>query len=125
MKSARPPSIYDRLGGAKTIELMISSFYTRLLSDSLLSPLFQHITIDDLHAMQRSFLTWVTGGPVKRAGQSLLPFYGISHLTQEHFAHFTKHLLDTLAAFGLSESEAREVAARIREQMDECISVPA
>lgn len=125
MKSARPPSIYDRLGGAKAIELMISSFYTRILSDSLLSPLFQHITIDDLHTMQRSFLTWVTGGPSNRAGRHLMPVNDSSSFTQEHFSHFTKHLLDTLAAFGLSESEAREVAARIREHMDELISVPA
>lgn len=121
MKPTRSPSLYDRLGGAKAIELMISSFYTRMLADPVLSPLFQHITIERLHAMQRSFLTMATGGPSSRVSRSLALASDDNTFTHEHFARFARHLLDTLAAYGISEMEAREVAARIRSHKGDLV----
>ena len=93
-----------------------------MLADPVLSPLFQHITIERLHAKQRSFLTMATGGPSSRFSRSLALASDGYAFTHEHFARFARHLLDTLAAYGISETEARDVATRIRSQKGDLVT---
>lgn len=107
------PSLYDRIGGEETIDMLIPAFYAKVLADPDLAPFFRETTMDKLHAMQREFFAMALGGPVAYSGRSLAHAHHGRGIQTSHFARFVEHLVETLRDIGISESEADEVIARI------------
>lgn len=113
------PSLYERLGGAATVETLITAFYARVLADPELAPFFKHTPLEKLHAMQRQFFTMATGGPPEYTGRSLAHAHHGRGITKHHFGLFTNHLVETLLDVGVTAAETDEVIEKINTYANE------
>ena len=113
MRTVYPSTLYDRLGGAEAMDLLVTSFYTRVLGDPELAPQFQHVTIDWLHAVQREFFTVATGGPTRRHKLSQSLARQKVDLSRKQLVRMSRHLFDTLIAYGLSADDAKDAVEHI------------
>ncbi len=115
------PSLYERLGGADMIAALIPAFYVRVLADPELGPFFKHTELEKLHAMQHEFFVMATGGPLEYSGCPLAHTHHGRGITQQHFARFTGHLVETLLDMGVTQEEADEVIERINAMANEIV----
>ncbi|MEZ5386002.1 MAG: group 1 truncated hemoglobin [Prosthecobacter sp.] len=114
-----PSTLYDRLGGQKTIDSLIPAFYVRVLADPELAPFFKDTSIEKLHQMQSSFFCMATGGPFTYSGKSMAHAHHGRGITARHFALFTGHLVETLCDLGVSQEETDEVIDRVNTYANE------
>lgn len=106
-------SIYERIGGAPVIDELIEAFYVRVLADPLLAPFFHDSPLDRLRSMQKEFFCMALGGPVSYSGKSLAHAHHGRGVKPEHFAHFVRHLVETLKDIGVSDKDADHVIEHI------------
>jgi hemoglobin len=99
-------SLYDRIGGASTVDSLVEAFYVRVLADPVLVGFFHHTPLDRLSAMQKEFFSLALGGPVNYTGCSLAHAHHGRGITHKHFSHFVDHLLETLRDIGIDEHDA-------------------
>ena len=119
METTSSPTLFDRLGGEKTIAAMIPAFYARVLDDAELAPFFKGVSLEKLHAMQHEFFVMATGGPLQYSGRPLAHVHHGKGITKAHFAAFTGHLVDTLEAMDLARADLDEVIARVNATANE------
>jgi hemoglobin len=119
METTSSQSLYERIGGEKTLAAMIPAFYERVLADADLAPFFQAVSMEKLHGMQQEFFAMATGGPVQYSGRPLAHVHHGKGITKAHFAAFTGHLVDTLATMNLPQADLDEVIARVNATANE------
>ena len=114
-------TLYDKIGGEETIKKMITPFYQKVLSDSLLGPFFAETSLEKLTRMQEQFFTIALGGPAKDTNISLVDAHQGRGIERQHLTRFTDHLLETLREVGVGDSEASEVVAKIATYSGEIV----
>lgn len=114
-----PPTLYEKLGGESGIKSLVTSFYARVLADPELAPFFGSTAIERLHAMQGEFFALALGGPVSYSGRPLAHVHHGRGITTHHFGRFVQHLIKTLEALGVPETEIEAVIARINSHANE------
>lgn len=106
-------TLFERLGGDAAVSAAVDAFYSRVLADPLLSPLFAQVSIDRLRAHQQRFLTFAFGGDDAYGGRGMTAAHaGLVErhgLTDEHFDAVLAHLRAALLSLGVSEPLADEV----------------
>jgi hemoglobin len=112
-------NLYQRIGGAATIDRLVVDFYNRVLSDPELAPFFEASDIDKLRRMQREFFSVALGGPIRYDGQSLSYAHHGRGIRRTHFARFVEHLLASLESCGIDEGDSTRVIARINSYSDD------
>jgi len=112
-------SLYDRIGGAPTIESLIDSFYEKVLADGELKHYFNHAPMDKLRRMQREFFSAATGGPITYSGRPLSEVHRHMAISKREFQRFTEHLLSTLKEVGVTEDDAYEIISHVNLYADE------
>jgi len=60
--SGLPPTLFDKIGGADGMRLLVDFFYTKVLADSRINTYFSTISMPTLKQHQRQFLTLALGG---------------------------------------------------------------
>ena len=106
-------SLFERLGGADTVDSMVTEFYDRVLAVPELEPFFKNANLDKLLAMQREFFTAALDGPLPYTGLPLNYAHQDRGIERKHFALFVNHLLETLKDRGVQEDEVGDVIARV------------
>jgi len=114
-------TLYEKIGGAETIEKLITSFYTRVLGDPMLLPFFENTSIEKLKVMQQAFFSVALGGPAPPAEVSLRGVHRDRGIKRDHLTKFTDHLMATLLEIGVNEKDAHLVRARIAIYSDEIL----
>lgn len=89
-------SIYDKIGGTKSVKAAVDIFYGKVLADPVVNGFFKNTDMDAQRAKQVKFLAFVMGGPEKWQGKSMLEAHKGMNLTDEHFNHIAGHLQTTL-----------------------------
>lgn len=112
------PTLFERIGGEKTVSSLIDDFYGRILSDELLAPFFKETSMEKLARMQKEFFSAALDGPAKYSGLDLSHAHAHRGIKAEHFGRFIQHLLETLEQFDLPDREVREVIHRISTYND-------
>lgn len=115
------PSLFERIGGERTVASLVDDFYDRVLADPELALFFEHTAMNKLRLMQREFFTAALGGPPRYTGTPLGHAHHGRGITRRHVARFVEHLFATLEAFALDEREVREVIERINTYVDEVV----
>jgi hemoglobin len=107
--------LFDRLGGSRAIEAVVTAFYQRVLGDPRLAPIFSGIDTAQLIQHQRRFLVHATGGSRRYHGRSLaaahadvVARHGIGH---SHFDAVLEHLGEAMLALDVAPPLVREVLA--------------
>ncbi len=115
------PSLFERIGGTKTIENLMTDFYGRVMKDPELAPYFESVTMDKLIRMQREFFGAALDGPQQYSGLSLAHAHGGRGIKAKHFNRFSQHLLETLKSQGIKESDIAEIIGRVNTYADDII----
>lgn len=104
--------LYETIGGRRTIQAAIESFYRRVLEDGTLRPFFDSTDMAHLRAGQSMFVSMLLGGKVVYTGKEI----GAAHsgardkgLTPQHFDAFIKHFRDALDEVGVKPESAEKV----------------
>lgn len=88
--------LYDAVGGAAGINVLVDKFYARLWADPQLKPYFEGIDKDKLKMHQRQFLQFATGGgPDAYTGKPLTEGHDGLGITDAAFDAVASHLWDT------------------------------
>ncbi len=107
-------TLFERVGGEKTIKELIHDFYDRVLADPELKPFFKNTSMDKLRRMQREFFSVALDGPITYTGRPLNYVHHGRGITHHHFALYVGHLIDTLQGRGIDEQDVQDIIGRIR-----------
>jgi hemoglobin len=119
MSSSETPSLYDRIGGAETIESLVESFYEKVLADPELAFYFKDKPMAKLRKMQKEFFSTATGGPITYSGRPLSEVHRHLAISRREFQRFTEHLIETLREVGVEEEESNEIISHVNLYADE------
>jgi hemoglobin len=104
--------LYETIGGRRTVQAAIESFYRRVLEDETLRHFFDSTDMAHLRAGQSMFISMLLGGRMVYTGKEI----GAAHasarakgLTEEHFDAFLKHFRAALDEVGVSPDKAEKV----------------
>lgn len=114
-------NLYERIGGAPTVERLVVDFYNRVLADPHLAPFFEDTDRAKLERMQREFFSAALGGPIRYDGLSLSHAHHGRGIGRRHFARFVDYLLASLRGVGIDEEAASRVIARIDTYADDVV----
>jgi len=118
-------SLYDRIGGAETIEAVVFDFYQRVFADPELAPFFSETDAERLRHMQERFFTVALGGPPADELVSLREAHAGRGIEPRHLARFVDHLMEVLAHHGVEERDRYDVCTYIQTYADEVTGAAA
>ncbi len=105
---AKPiPTLYDWAGGMPAFERLTEVFYSKVLRDELLEPVFRYMSVE--HRMQVAhFIAEVFGGPAMYSSSEGSHFKMIQkhlskHLTEAHRKQWLHLLIESADEIGLPE----------------------
>ncbi len=105
--------LYDRLGGDDAMELVVDSFYRKVLEDDLVAKFFEDVDMAGQRLKQKAFLAMAFGGPypytaldLRKAHSRLVTDLG---LNDEHFDRVAALLKATLQEADVGPKEVEEV----------------
>ena len=94
--SAKPTSLFDRIGGQEAVDATVNLFYTKVLNDKRISHFFESIDLYYLMNKQKQFLTFAFGGPSNYDGKGLREAHKLlveeKGLNKDHFDAFIENL---------------------------------
>ncbi len=102
-------SIYEKLGGAASIDAAVDIFYRKVLSDDRISHFFDTVDMDSQHVKQKAFLTMAFGGPNEYTGKDMREAHKHMNLTEEHFGAVAECLVGTLKELNVGEDDINDV----------------
>jgi len=106
-------SLFERLGGSRAVDMVVETFYRKVLLDERINYFFKDIDMDSQILKQKAFLTMVFGGPAAYSGKDLRD--GHKHLVERglsdaHVDAVIELLGASLYEHGIEKSDADEVA---------------
>jgi hemoglobin len=97
-------TIFEQVGGTEAVRLLVIKLYSKILTDDLLTPYFENISVERLRASQHAFIMMALGGPNNYSGQSLrhahqkLVENGLSDI---HFNAVKTHMATSMQELGV------------------------
>jgi hemoglobin len=121
-------TIYERIGGAPSVETAVDLFYRKVWADPMLAGYFDGIDRARLKAHQRAFITAALGGVNRYEGRAMDKAHAGLGITDDAFDRVVTHLAATLTELGVDEVTIGEIAgalAPLRTQIVEAAPAPA
>jgi len=116
--------LYERLGGEKAFQAIVSDFYERVLADPALAPFFKGVDMDALRQHQAAFLIQALGGPKEYHGRELRVAHSGLKIAKKDFYAVSDHLMNALAAMGVDEDMIGEVEDHLEPLAREIVNTP-
>ena len=118
-------SIYEAIGGLKSVDAAVEEFYRRVLADPSLSGFFGGVDMDRLKRHQRAFMVAALGGPQAYFGRDMASAHAGLGVTSADFDAVVGHLADTLTSLGVPADTIEQIAAALVQLKDDIVSAPA
>jgi hemoglobin len=121
-------SLYDRLGGAYSIAVVVDDFIDRIMVDPRLNA---NPRVDEAHhrVSPQGFkyyvtemLCWAAGGPQTYSGRSMEDSHRDLRITAEEWDAFMDDLDQTLTRFDVPEPERGEVVAIVESTKPDIVT---
>jgi hemoglobin len=106
-------SIYEQIGGAEALELVVADFYQRVLADAELAGFFAGANMSRLKGRQVEFFAAALGGPEPYTGASMRDIHRGRGITMRHFNLVAGYLSESLAAAGVPARLVQQIIAAI------------
>ncbi len=118
-------SLYERLGGMKAVDVVVETFYRKVLMDDRISHFFDDVDMDEQLLKQKGFLTMVCGGPVAYTGKDMRQ--GHLHLVQRglndsHVDAVIELLGASLTEHGVAKDDIAQIAAIANSVRDDVLN---
>lgn len=108
-------TLYEKLGGEKTVKLVVEKFYERVLKDDRINHFFASVDMFRQKIHQFDFLTYAfegsdryPGSMMREVHQKLVQEHGLS---DEHFNAFIEDLVETLKELEIAPALIEEAVA--------------
>jgi len=101
-------SLYEKLGGEKTMEAMVEKLNQKLANDPTLGPMHKDVDWTKLQLHRKQFFTKLFGNLDVYEGKDLRSAHSQLKLSEEHFTTFEKHLKDVLGEMGFTEEPIKQ-----------------
>jgi hemoglobin len=115
-------SLYEQLGGRNNIEAVVAEFYSRVLADPILRPIFDGIDMNHLRRHQTAFISYALGGPNQYSGRSMRIAHEGLNISETQFGAVAGHLSGSLASFDLPVSLIDQVVAHVAQLKGEIVA---
>jgi hemoglobin len=113
--TADEQSLYQRLGGAPTVQVAVERFYERLLDDPRLAPYFEGVDLARIKRHQVFVIGNVLGGPARYEGVGLEAAHASLGITEDDYDQVGGHLLAVFAELGAGDEAAETVSAALAQ----------
>ncbi len=105
-------TIYDEIGGAPAVTVVVDAFYERLVADPDLTSYFAGRDMARLKAHQRALVTVALGGTSEQYnGRMMHPAHAGLSITDAAFDKVLDHLLAVLTAAGVPPVTSAKILA--------------
>ena len=118
-------TLYEKLGGEKTVKLVVEKFYERVLNDERINHFFAQVDMVKQKIHQIDFLTYAFEGSERYRGATMREVHKKlvqeKGLSDEHFNAFVEDLVETLKELEIPPSlieEALTVAGSVEHRND-------
>ena len=115
-------TLYDRLGGAEGIDLIISQTLERHLANPVLAPYFQHLDHEWFHHAASTFFAAGTGGPNHYTGRDVVSAHAHLNISDEVFDTAMADILASVQSNGADATTYEEVAAVLESFRPQVVS---
>lgn len=109
-------TLYEQIGGAKTIRAIVETFYPKVQADPLLAPLFPE-DLEPVMERQYLFLTQYLGGPPLYTEKRGHPMLRARHLpfpiTEERAKAWLRCMSESLDEVGISGLAREQIWSRL------------
>jgi hemoglobin len=111
-------TLYDKLGGQKSIEAIVDDFYNSVLEDSCVNHFFRNTDMSKQRRHQTAFISYVLGRPKQYSGSSMEKAHANLNIQPEHTDAILKHLAHAMAVHGVSQEEISEIITKVSHLRD-------
>ena len=114
-------TLYELIGGRRTIQAAVDSFYRAVLADPVLTPFFSHTNMADLRAGQSMFLSMLLGGEKVYTGKNIRDAHAGARaqgLTDAHFDAILKHFHAALVEVGVEAENIEKMMTLVEDTRD-------
>lgn len=118
-------TLYEKLGGEKTVKLVVEKFYERVLNDDRIKHFFAEVDMFKQKIHQLDFLTYAFEGSERYRGSTMRAVHKRlvqeQGLGEEHFDAFVEDLVATLKELEISPElieEAIVVAGSLKHRQE-------
>jgi len=118
--------LFARIGGDPAVDVVVDSFYSRVLSDPRVAGFFENTDTRHLKKMQKQFLAKAFGGPEPYTGQDLRTAHArivADGLNDTHFRIVAAHLKDVLVNFQVDPSLIDEIMKIVGSTHDDVLNL--
>ena len=131
MQAEGARSLYERLGGAYSIAVVVDDFIDRIMSDSRLNA---NPRVDEAHhrVSPQGFkyyvteqVCWAAGGPQTYSGRSMADLHRDLLISNAEWDAFMDDFDQTLTKFDVPERERGELVAIIESTKNDIVTAPA
>jgi hemoglobin len=112
-RSLAAMTIYDQIGGQEALEVVVTDFYDRVLSDPELATFFTGTNMARLKGKQVEFFAAALGGPLTYTGAPMRQVHQGRGITMRHFELVATHLTSSLRAAGVPDDLVEQILAAI------------
>jgi len=131
MQGEEARSLYDRLGGAYSIAVVVDDFIDRIMGDPRLNA---NPRVDEAHHRVspegfKYYVTeqvcWAAGGPQTYSGRSMADLHRDLLISNAEWDAFMDDFDQTLTKFDVPERERGELVAIIESTKNDIVTAPA
>ena len=116
-------SLFEKLGGEKSVDAAVDIFYRKVLLDERINDFFTDVDMDEQIQKQKAFLTFAFGGPNNYSGLNMKEAHVrlvAKGMNDSHVDVVVELLGGTLKELGVGDDLIGEVAAiaeSVRDQV--------
>ena len=117
--------LFARIGGDPAVDVVVDSFYSRVLADPRISKFFENTDMDHLKKMQKQFFAKAFGGPdpytgadIRKAHERLVA----EGLNDSHFGIVAEHLHGVLKDFQVDPPIIDEIMEIVGSTKDDVLN---
>jgi hemoglobin len=127
---AKPPSLYDRLGGVYNIATVIDDFIDRVMTDPRLNAnprvneAHHRVSAAGFKYLVTEMLCWAAGGPQTYSGRPMGDTHRHLRITDGEWQAFMNDLDQTFDRFEVPQPEREEVIAIVESTKEAIVVAP-
>ena len=105
-------TLYETIGGRRTVWAAIESFYGRVLADITVRHFFESVDMEHLRARQSMFISMLLGGRIVYTGKDITAAHARSReqgLNDSHFDTILMHFRASLEEVGVQADRVEKI----------------
>ncbi len=109
-------SLFDQIGGFKTVRKIVSDFYDRVVESEVLIPYFENVDMPSLIDHQTKFFAMLLGGPASYTDDQLNKIHRHMGISNHAFDVVCELVVETLEDHDLGEAAIQDVQSKLLDR---------